>query len=66
MLHTSPSLDTESPLKINNVLMGTRYMLPNSRLKGFKLELLAVVECIFKSVALWEQSSFSLRIMEKL
>lgn len=65
MLHTSPSLDTEGPLKINNLLMGTCYMLPNSRLKGFKLELLAVVECIFKSPALWKRSSFSLRITEK-
>lgn len=36
-------------------------MLPNSQLKGFKLELLAVVECIFKSAALWKQSSFSLK-----
>lgn len=41
MLHTSPSLDTESPKKIKNVLMGERYMLPNSRIKGFQLELLA-------------------------
>lgn len=39
MLHTSPSLDTESPKKIKNVLMGARYMLPNSRIKGFQLEL---------------------------
>lgn len=41
MLHTSPSLDTESPKKIKNVLMGERCMLPNSRIKGFQLELLA-------------------------
>lgn len=66
MLQSSPSLDTESPLKINIVLMGTRYMLPNSWIKGFKLELPAVVECIFKSLALWKQSSFSFRIMQKL
>lgn len=34
--------------------MGTYYMLPNSQLKGFKLELLAVAECLFKSMAFLE------------
>lgn len=46
--------------------MGTCYMLPNSRLKGIKLESHAAAECIFKSVALWKQSSFSPRIVEKI
>lgn len=41
-------------------------MLPNSRIKGFQLELLAVAECILKSMALWEQCAFSLRITEKI
>lgn len=34
--------------------MGTYYMLPNSQLKGFKLELLAVAEWLFKSMAFLE------------
>lgn len=35
--------------------MGTFYMLPNSWIKGIKLELLAVVESIFKLEALWKE-----------